>query len=131
MNSMAAGWRFVLAGSAPSGAVTGAMARMQQGGAAAAATGAQSDESRRRRSAEAMAEALQPLRAELDVEQQVLLDEELALMANSRRATVWVLRDGQAEQVPVRIGLADNSHSEVLAGLQPGAELVTGIERTP
>lgn len=31
MNSMAAGWRFVLAGSAPSGAVTGAMARMQPG----------------------------------------------------------------------------------------------------
>ena len=108
-----------------------AMARMQQGGAAAAAAGAQSDESRRRRSAEAMAEALQPLRAELDAGQQALLDEELSLMANSRRATVWTLRDGVATEVPVRIGLADNSHSEVLAGLQPGAELVTGIERTP
>ncbi len=107
------------------------MARMQQGGGGPQAAAAQSDETRRRRSAEAMAEALQPLRAELSAEQQTLLDEELALMANSRRATVWVLRDGQAEQVPVRIGLADNSHSEVLAGLQPGAELVTGVERTP
>ncbi|MFB9067434.1 efflux RND transporter periplasmic adaptor subunit [Pseudofulvimonas gallinarii] len=105
------------------------MARMQQGGAQAAA--AQSEDTRRRRSAEAMAEALQPLRAQLDAEQQALLDEELSLMANSRRATVHVLRNGKPEQVPVRIGLADNSFSEVLSGLEPGAELVTGIERTP
>jgi HlyD family secretion protein len=106
------------------------MARMQQGGGAQVAA-TQSEETRRRRSAEAMAEALQPLRAELSAEQQSLLDEELTLMANSRRANVWVLRDGAATQVPVRIGLADNSHSEVLTGLQPGDEVITGIERTP
>lgn len=106
------------------------MARMQQGGGAQVAA-TQSEETRRRRSAEAMAEALQPLRAELSAEQQSLLDEELTLMANSRRANVWVLRDGAATQVPVRIGLADNSHSEVLTGLQPGDEVITGIERSP
>lgn len=105
------------------------MARMQQGGAGQQAASGQSEDARRRRSADAMAEALQPLRAELSAEQQTRLDEELALMASSRRATVWALRNGVAEQVPVRIGLADSSHSEVLGGLEPGAEVITGIER--
>lgn len=105
------------------------MARMQQGGPAQAAS--ESEATRRRRAAEAMAEALQPLRAELSSEQQALLDEELQLMANSRRASVWVLRNGQPEQVAVRIGLADNSYCEVLTGLKPGDEVITGIERLP
>jgi HlyD family secretion protein len=96
-----------------------------QAGQAPASEGA-----RRRRMADAYAAALQPLRAQLRPEQQARLDEELALMANSRRAEVWVLRDGVATAVPVRIGLADNSHSELLSGLAEGDAVITGVERS-
>jgi HlyD family secretion protein len=45
-----------------------------------------------------------------------------------RPGTVWVLRDGRLERVPLRVGTADVSHTAVLAGpLAEGAEVVTGI----
>ena len=87
------------------------------------------EQARRRRAADAMAAALQPLRAQMDAGQQARLDEELALMASSRQAQVWVLRDGRPRQVGVRIGLADTGWSEVRAGLQPGDEVIIGVER--
>lgn len=90
---------------------------------------AQGEQARRRRAADAMAAALHPLRAELDAGQLARLDEELALMASSRQAQVWVLREGQPQPVTVRIGLADASWSEVRAGLQPGDEVIVGVER--
>lgn len=102
------------------------MVRMQPGQAPPAPV---SEETRRRRFAEAMAEALQPLRAELDPEQQQRLDAELALMASSRRVQVWVLREGEAIEVPVRVGMADSTHTEVLSGLTPGEDVIVGVER--
>lgn len=104
------------------------MAQRQSAGGGGAGAPA-SDEARRRRSAEAMAAALQPLRAELDPEQRARLDSELALMASTRMAQVWVLRNGRAVEVPVRIGLSDASHSELLSGLEAGDEVIVGIER--
>lgn len=101
------------------------MANRQDGRAAQA----QSDDARRRRFVEAVKGALQPLRAELDAGQQHRLDEELALMASSRRVQVWALRDGRAEEVPLRIGLADNTHTEVISGLEPGDQVIVGVER--
>jgi HlyD family secretion protein len=88
-----------------------------------------SEEARRRRNAETYAAALQPLRAQLRPEQQAKLDQELALMTSSRRAEVWVLRDGDAVATPVRIGLADSSFSEVVSGLAAGDEVIVGLER--
>lgn len=114
-------------------AMSGMRQRMMSGGGGAQAGGGQgsglSEDARRRRAAEAMATALQPLRADLSSEQQALLDQELALMANSRRSQVWVLRNGTAVETPVRIGLADSSFSEILSGLAEGDQVVTGVER--
>lgn len=88
-----------------------------------------SEEARRRRAAEATAAALEPLRSDLDDARRARLDTELALMAASRRASVHVLRDGAAVEVPVRIGLADATHSQVLDGLAEGDAVLVGIER--
>lgn len=107
-----------------------AMAEMRRQMMAQAGSGpALGEQARRRRAADALATALQPLRAGMDANQQARLDEELALMASSRRAQVWVLRNGRPEPVTVRIGLADSSWSEVLAGLQPGDDVIIGVER--
>ena len=105
------------------------MRRQMMSQAQAGGGQAMSEQARRRRSADAMAAALQPLRAELDASQQARLDEELALMASTRQAQVWVLRNGRPQPVSVRIGLADASWSEVRAGLQAGDEVIIGVER--
>jgi HlyD family secretion protein len=102
------------------------MARMQAGGGPPAGL---SEDARRRRTSEAMAAALQPLRAELDAGQQERLDQYLAQMASSRRAEVWVLDGGAPVARPVRIGLADAGFSEVVSGLAPGDEVLIGVER--
>ena len=88
-----------------------------------------SEDQRRRRMAEAIATALQPLRAQLSAEQQQLLDAELALQANARRVTVYVLRDGKPEPVSVRVGLSDTSFTEVLAGVKEGEQVIIGEQR--
>lgn len=97
--------------------------RGQSGGAVV------SEEQRRRRMAEAIASALQPLRAQLSAEQQQTLDAELALQANARRVTVYVLRNRKPEPVAVRVGLSDTSFSEVLSGLKPGDLAITGEQQ--
>lgn len=99
--------------------------RAQNGGAAP------SEEQRRKRFAQAISAALQPLRAQLSAPQQAALDAELTLQANARRVAVWVLRGGKPQQVPVRVGLADSSTSEVLGGLEAGTEVIVGEPATP
>jgi HlyD family secretion protein len=39
---------------------------------------------------------------------------------------VFVFRDGRAEFVPIRIGIAGDQYFEVLSGLEPGDEVITG-----
>jgi HlyD family secretion protein len=39
---------------------------------------------------------------------------------------VFVMRNGRAEFVPIRIGIAGDKYFEVLNGLQPGEEVITG-----
>jgi len=97
--------------------------RGQRGGAVV------SEEQRRRRMAESIAAALQPLRAQLSSEQRQMLDAELALQANARRATVYVLRAGKPAPVTLRVGLSDTSFSEVLAGLEEGELAITGEQQ--
>ena len=49
----------------------------------------------------------------------------LALEQLEREATVWVPgRDGRPEQRPVRVGLADDNYTELLAGLAEGDRVV-------
>jgi HlyD family secretion protein len=39
---------------------------------------------------------------------------------------VFVLRDGRAEFVPIKMGIAGDKHFEVLSGLKPGDQVITG-----
>jgi HlyD family secretion protein len=39
---------------------------------------------------------------------------------------VFVIRDGMAEFVPVKTGIAGDKYFEVLEGLEPGAQVITG-----
>ncbi|HXU45005.1 MAG TPA: efflux RND transporter periplasmic adaptor subunit [Thermoanaerobaculia bacterium] len=39
-------------------------------------------------------------------------------------------KEGKARQTPVAIGLSDETHIEILSGLKPGAQVVTGPYRT-
>lgn len=43
---------------------------------------------------------------------------------------VFVVADGKARQRPVEVGLSDETHVEILAGLEPGEQVVTGPYRT-
>lgn len=50
--------------------------------------------------------------------------------ASTRRANVWVLTaDGRLQQQPVMLGLSDDDRTEVVMGLEPGAQVVVGEER--
>ncbi|MEL7032129.1 MAG: efflux RND transporter periplasmic adaptor subunit [Pseudomonadota bacterium] len=57
-----------------------------------------------------------------------------ALMAaerNIREASLWVqTSDGKMEQKPVRLGLSDGAFIEVVSGLEPGEQVVTGIRES-
>ena len=39
---------------------------------------------------------------------------------------VFMIRDGYAEFVPVKVGIAGEKYFEVLSGLKPGDEVITG-----
>lgn len=43
---------------------------------------------------------------------------------------VFVVVDGKARQRPVEVGLSDETHVEIVAGLKPGEQVVTGPYRT-
>jgi HlyD family secretion protein len=46
----------------------------------------------------------------------------------TRRETegVFVVRDGRAEFVPIKMGIAGEQYFEVVSGLKPGDEVITG-----
>jgi HlyD family secretion protein len=47
--------------------------------------------------------------------------------AGNGKQTVWTLKDGKLESLPVRIGVTDGSYSELVSGdVEPGMLLVTG-----
>ena len=57
-----------------------------------------------------------------------------ALMAaerNIREASLWVqTSNGKMQQKPVRLGLSDGAFIEVVSGLEPGEQVVTGIRES-
>jgi len=46
--------------------------------------------------------------------------------APETRQLLWVLRDGRPEQRRVQVGLTDGERTEIVAGLQPGEQVIIG-----
>ena len=59
--------------------------------------------------------------------QAILVDENLTTDAVQR--DVFVLRNGRAVKVSVDVGIADDTYQEIVSGLSPGDEVVTGPDR--
>jgi HlyD family secretion protein len=59
--------------------------------------------------------------------QAILVEEDLTTDEVSR--DVFVNRNGRATKVAVEVGLADDTYQEIVSGLSPGDEVVTGPDR--
>jgi HlyD family secretion protein len=59
--------------------------------------------------------------------QAILVDEDLTTDAVTR--DVFVNRNGRAAKVSVEVGIADDTYQEIVSGLSPGDEVVTGPDR--
>ena len=59
--------------------------------------------------------------------QAILVDENLTTDAVQR--DVFVLRNGRAVKVSVDVGIADDTYQEIVSGLSPGDQVVTGPDR--
>jgi len=59
--------------------------------------------------------------------QAILVDENLSTDAVTR--DVFVNRNGRAAKVSVEVGIADDTYQEIVSGLKPGDEVVTGPDR--
>jgi len=59
--------------------------------------------------------------------QAILVDENLSTDAVTR--DVFVNRNGRAVKVSVEVGIADDTYQEIVSGLKPGDEVVTGPDR--
>jgi HlyD family secretion protein len=59
--------------------------------------------------------------------QAILVDEDLTTDAVTR--DVFVNRNGRAAKVSVEVGIADDTYQEIVSGLKPGDEVVTGPDR--
>lgn len=107
----------------------GAQGGQAMGGNAGGSTaGAPSAEAMRARMAEALARSFGAFRDSLDASQRERWDAGLRTLATARRGQLWVLRDGQPQAVPVRLGVSDGTVTEV-SGVEEGQVVVTGQER--
>lgn len=92
--------------------------------------GAQNGQRGARRAARAAAlnSAFDQIRPLLRPDQQTQLETLRARFAGGgQRGVVWVLRDGEPVQVPVRIGASDGAFTEIISGeLQAGDEVIVG-----
>jgi HlyD family secretion protein len=59
--------------------------------------------------------------------QAILVEEDL--VADETRREVFVVRGGRATKVAVEVGLSDDTYQEIVSGLAPGDEVVTGPDR--
>jgi HlyD family secretion protein len=59
--------------------------------------------------------------------QAILVEEDLT--SDIVRRDVFVHRDGRAVKVSVEVGIADDTYQEIVSGLSPGDEVVTGPDR--
>ena len=49
--------------------------------------------------------------------------------ANKAREVVFVIQEGKARMVPIQRGISDDTHYEVVEGVQEGMEVITGSFR--
>lgn len=80
----------------------------------------------RSRMRERLLEQFSAFRATLDAGQQATWDQALEDYVNAQRAPLYVLRDGQPQQVMVRIGASDGTSTEVSGNIREGEEVITG-----
>ena len=59
--------------------------------------------------------------------QSILVEENLTTDAVTR--DVFVNRDGRAVKTSVQVGIADDTYQEIVSGLSPGDEVITGPDR--
>lgn len=72
-------------------------------------------------------DAMAPFRDTLDETQRARWDAEMQLLANARRVTLWLLKDGKPSPVTVRAGVSDGTHTEIIGGdLAPGTDVIVG-----
>ncbi len=104
----------------------GARAGAQVGQSAGAG---QSAGNRSKRFAERFAKSFESVRAQLPAQQQSLWDQHIQSLFNAKRATVYVLENGEPKAVEVRLGASDGSKTEVIGGLSEGQQVIVGSAR--
>lgn len=57
------------------------------------------------------------------------VDEDLIIPEEDMRKVVFVVEDGEAKRKEVKTGISDNTHIQVLSGLEAGEQVVTGSYR--
>lgn len=57
--------------------------------------------------------------------EQVLTVPQSAITWTDNAASVYVLRDGNSENVPIQVGMKDGMYAEVLSGIEPGDRIIT------
>ena len=57
------------------------------------------------------------------------VDEDLIIPEEDMRKVVFVVEDGEAKRKEVKTGISDNTHIQVLSGLEAGERVVTGSYR--
>ena len=76
-------------------------------------------------------ESLSPFRDTLDEAQKQQWDQALEQLGKARRVNVWVLRDGKPVAVPLRAGVSDGTHTEIVGGdIQADTEVLVGMKRS-
>ena len=74
--------------------------------------------------------SFEPLPHALNPEQQLQWDQQIQALFNAKRATVYVLENGEPVAVEIRLGATDGSRSEVIGGLSNGQMVIVGSART-
>jgi len=69
-------------------------------------------------------------RATLDAAQQQQWDSGIAALASARRAPLYLLVDGQPNQVLVRVGASDGTSTEVSGNIRVGDKVIVGAGRS-
>lgn len=100
------------------------------GGPAGGGRGNTSPEAMQRMMLERTQAAFEGFRGSLADDQRGRFDDSLAQLLSARAVTVYTLEQGRPRAVPVRAGISDVSHTEIVAGgIGEGAQVVTGQER--
>jgi HlyD family secretion protein len=59
--------------------------------------------------------------------QAILVEEDLT--EDETRRDVFVVRGDRADKIPVEVGLSDDTYQEIVSGLSPGDQVITGPDR--